>query len=500
MKRVLVANRGEIALRIIRACDEEGLEAVAVYSDADRYAPHVHAADHAVRLGPPPAAESYLVIERLLDAARSARADAVHPGYGFLAERATFADAVVDAGLIFVGPPAQAIRAMGEKTGARQRMRDAGVPVVPGTVDPVTDAEEAARVAADIGYPVLLKAVSGGGGKGMRKADDEAAVRRGFPQAVSEAQKAFGDGSVYLERFIESPRHVEIQVLADASGRTVHLGERECSVQRRHQKLIEEAPSPAVDLRLRMAMGDAAVRAAESVGYRGAGTVEFLLDASGEFYFLEMNTRIQVEHPVTEMVYGIDLVREQLRIAAGQPSAWPDHPLKPRGHAIECRITSEDPFADFLPATGKVEHLVIPSGPGVRWDGGIDVGNEIGLYYDPLLAKLVVWAEDRPAAIRRMRRALRDLVVVGVPTSQAFHLRVMDDATFASGAYSIRYLDEHGKALLADGATTLEAERAAIAAVLAEESERRMGIPTVQHDAASSESAWQRAARLNGLR
>jgi acetyl-CoA carboxylase, biotin carboxylase subunit len=501
VKRVLVANRGEIALRIIRACHEEGFEAVAVYSEADARSPHVAAADCARPLGPAPASESYLVIDKLLAAARDSRADAVHPGYGFLAERAEFAAAVESAGLTFVGPPAAAIRAMGAKTEARRRMQEAGVPIVPGTTEAAPDAEAAGMLAEEFGYPVLLKAVAGGGGKGMRVVRDADELESAFTQASSEATKAFGDGAMYLERFIERPRHVEIQILADSHGRTVHLGERECSVQRRHQKLVEESPSPAVDAALRARMGEAAVAAAASVGYRGAGTVEFLLDPDGRFYFLEMNTRIQVEHPVTEMVYGVDLVREQLRIAAGEPTTVPDETPEPVGHAIECRITSEDPFNRFLPDAGRIAHLVVPTGPGVRWDGGIRIGSEVGLFYDPLLAKLIVWAETRPAAIRRMERALGELVITGVATSQPFHRRVMADPVFASGRYDIRYLDERGAELLAQAMGEDDVMRVAIAAALAEDERRRVvsplpaGTPALQPD-----SNWARAARLDGVR
>ena len=504
MKRVLIANRGEIAVRVIRACREEGIESVAVYSEADRRSPHVAAADMAVEIGPPPAAESYLNIERVLSAARRTEADAVHPGYGFLAERADFAEAVEAAGLTFVGPPPSAIRAMGEKTAARRLMEESGVSVVPGTTSPVAGPKEAAVVAAEIGYPVLLKAVAGGGGKGMRRADSERELQGSFQQATSEAMKAFGNGDIYVERFIEHPRHVEIQVLADTHGTTVHFGERECSIQRRHQKLIEEAPSPAVGPELRELMGATAVRAARAVGYVGAGTVEFLLEPgeSGNFYFLEMNTRIQVEHPVTEMVYGVDLVRQQLRIAAGAPIEADGRSLEPKGHAIECRITSEDPFNDFLPDTGTIQYLNVPSGPGVRWDGGIAVGDDIGLYYDPLLAKLIVWGETRAAAIGRMRRALDELVIVGVATSQPFHRLVLEHEPFTNGSYDIGYLEQHGDALLAAADDAGELERIAVAAALAEH--QRMRIASPQRigagDGRVAGSAWLRAARLDGRR
>jgi len=426
----------------------------------------------------------------------------VHPGYGFLAERAHFAEAVERAGLIFIGPPASAIRMMGEKTEARRRMAAAGVPIVPGTTEPLRDAADAVRAAEGVGYPVLLKAAAGGGGKGMRIAHTPEEVRKGFSQASSEATAAFGDGAVYLERFVERPRHVEIQVLADRHGRVVHLGERECSVQRRHQKLIEETPSPAVDAALRRQMGEAAVLAAESVSYVSAGTVEFLLDPSGTFYFLEMNTRLQVEHPITELVYGMDIVREQLRIAAGEPLGVGPEPMQPRGHAIECRITAEDVFANFMPATGRVEYFDAPSGPGVRWDGGIETGGEIGLFYDSLLGKLIVWGETRDRAIRRMRRALDELVIVGLPTSQPFHSRVMREREFVAGRYDIGYLDRVGGALLKRSLSDTDVQEIAVAAALAEDEARAAAVSLAVNggNGGQQESAWLRAARLAGLR
>ncbi len=454
-----------------------------------------------MELGPSPASESYLHVERLMDAAARTGADAVHPGYGFLAEQAHFAEAVGQAGLVFIGPPPAAIRAMGEKTEARRRMAKAGVPIVPGTTEAADDAEAAVAASAEVGYPVLLKAAAGGGGKGMRVARSADEVRKGFQQAASEARSAFGDDRIYVERFVERPRHVEIQVLADRFGNTIHLGERECSVQRRHQKLIEESPSPAVDLDLRLRMGEAAVKAAQSVGYLSAGTVEFLLDPQGRFYFLEMNTRLQVEHPVTEMVYGVDIVREQLRIAAGEPMTLPGRPMRPRGHAIECRITSEDPFANFLPATGRVDYLHVPTGPGVRWDAGIETGSEIGLFYDSLLGKLIAWGENRERAIRRMRRALDELIIVGVPTSQPFHRRVMGEESFTSGEYDIGYLERVGEELLEPGISGEELQPIAVAAALAEDEARAARVPTHENgSAAGAESAWLRAARMGGLR
>ncbi len=494
--RVLVANRGEIALRIIRACHEEGLKAVAVYSEADRLSPHVRAADFAVPIGPPPPSESYLRVDRLLEAARISGAHAVHPGYGFLAERAHFARAVTEAGLAFVGPPADAITAMGDKTEARRRMAAAGVPIVPGLTLPVSDPGIAAGAAEEIGYPVLVKAAAGGGGKGMRVVHRSEDLGGALVAAASEAQKAFGDPSVYLERFVERPRHVEIQVLADHE-RTVHLGERECSIQRRHQKLVEEAPSIAVSAELRQRMGEAAVAAARAVGYRSAGTCEFLLADDGSFYFLEMNTRIQVEHPVTEMVYGVDLVREQLRIVRGLGMSLPVRPLVPRGWALECRITSEDPGNGFLPATGRIDYLRVPAGPGVRWDGGFEAGNDVTLFYDSLLGKVITWGASRDEAIARMRRALSELVLTGVATNQAFHLRLLADQAFIRSEIDSQFLDRRPDLLepLRDDARLTAL---AVAAALAEDEARQSRRPVVQ-DQTAAPSAWQRAGRVEGM-
>jgi acetyl-CoA carboxylase biotin carboxylase subunit len=495
LKRVLIANRGEIALRIIRACHEEGLEAVAVYSAADRGAPHVRAADHAISIGPASPAQSYLNIERLISAARETGADAVHPGYGFLAERAAFAEAVERAGLIFIGPPAAAIHAMGDKTEARRRMQEAGVPVVPGLTAPVHEVEAARAAAAQIGYPVMVKAAAGGGGKGMRVVRDSDGLANALQAARSEAEKAFGDSSVYLEKFIERPRHIEIQILSDRA-RTVHLGERECSIQRRHQKLVEEAPSSAVTPPLREAMGSAAVAAARAVGYLGAGTCEFLVTPEGSFYFLEMNTRIQVEHTVTELVYGLDLVREQLRIASGRRMSI-EQPT-PRGWAIECRITSEDPQHNFLPATGKVEYLRIPSGPGIRWDGGVEAGSEITLHYDSLLGKLIVWANDRAEAIARMLRALDELVLSGVATNQAFHRRLLADPEFQQGEIDIQFLERRPD-LLQPVTSPDRALAVAIAAALAED-EARQSRRSVVMSQTTADGNWARQARADSLR
>jgi acetyl-CoA carboxylase, biotin carboxylase subunit len=497
LKRVLVANRGEIALRIIRACHEEGLEAVAVYSAADRSSPYVRAAERAVAIGPSSPSQSYLSIERLIAAARESGADAVHPGYGFLAERAVFVEAVEAAGLVFVGPPAEAIRAMGDKTEARRRMEAAGLPIVPGASPPANDSRAARRAADRIGYPVMVKAAAGGGGKGMRLVHGPDALDSALEAARSEALKAFGDASVYLEKFIEAPRHIEIQVLADHE-RTIHLGERECSIQRRHQKLVEEAPSIAVSAELRERMGAAAVAAARAVGYRSAGTCEFLVTGDGSYYFLEMNTRIQVEHPVTELVYGVDLVREQLRIAAGLPMRVHSSGLIPRGWAIECRITSEDPGNNFLPSTGRIEYLKPPAGPGVRWDSGVDTGDEVTLHYDSLLAKLIVWAPDRTQALIRMRQALEELVVTGVATNQAFHRRLMADDAFQRGEIDIQFL-ERRLDLLRSTVSPEVVHDLAIAAALAEHQAREDRRPVLAPDDASS-SHWTTRARSEALR
>ena len=442
MESVLVANRGEIAVRVIRACRELGLRSVAVFSDADRHALHVMMADEAHRLGPAAAGESYLRGDRLVETALRSGVDAVHPGYGFLAERAEFARAIEEAGLIFVGPPSAAIAAMGDKTQARHRMRDAGVPIVPGTVEPVRDPDAALAAAEEVGYPLLIKAAAGGGGKGMRSVAGPDELSPALAAARREAAAAFGDDSVYLERLLVRPRHIEVQLLADGNGHVVHFGERECSIQRRHQKLVEEAPSSVLSQEEREAMGAAAVRAAQSVAYRGAGTVEFLYQG-GEFYFLEMNTRIQVEHPVTEMITGIDLVQWQLRIARGEPLALTQAEIRLRGHAIECRITAEDPTGGFLPATGRVDHFTPPSGPWVRWDGGVAQGTEVGLHYDSLLGKLVVWAPSREDAIERMARALDELLLTGVETSVGFHRRLMQEPDFRAGRIDIGYVDAH---------------------------------------------------------
>ena len=499
--KVLVANRGEIAVRVIRACRELGFTSVAVYSDADARAVHVREADEAVHIGASASAESYLHGERIIEAARRVGAQAIHPGYGFLSEREWFARAVRDAKLVFVGPPPEAIAAMGSKTSARQLAISVGTPVVPGTTEAVPDASAAARIAREFGYPILLKAAAGGGGKGMRVVREQGELESALASAQREAKNAFGDDAVYVEKFIERPRHVEIQVLGDSHGNMVHLGERECSVQRRHQKMIEEAPSIAVDAALRSRMGAAAVAAAKAAGYVNAGTCEFLLARNGEFYFLEMNTRIQVEHPVTELVTGVDLVQWQLRIAAGETLSFSQEQIVPRGWAIECRITSEDPANGFLPSTGTVGHLHVPTGPGVRWDGGIAAGSEVTLFYDPMVGKLIVHAPTREAAIARMHRALLELVVTGVETSRDFHLRMMENDDFRSGAIDIQWLERTLPAILQREPPAEVIQRAVVAAALLAERDRlSTGAVGKPGSASENADAWTRAARLDALR
>jgi acetyl-CoA carboxylase biotin carboxylase subunit len=438
--RLLIANRGEIAVRIIRACRDLGISPVAVYSDADRGALHVRLADWAVPIGPPPARESYLVVEKLLLAARETGATMVHPGYGFLSENAAFARRVVAAGLGWVGPSPDSIAAMGSKTEARRRVLAAGVPVVPGMTAPAKSAAEIAEFGREHGYPILLKASAGGGGKGMRVVRSAADVPQAFERTRGEARSSFADDAVYAEVFVEKPRHVEIQVLGDATGRIVAVGERECSLQRRHQKVLEECPSLAVTPELRARMEDVAVAAARSVGYVSAGTVEFLLARDGRFYFLEMNTRIQVEHTVTEMVYGVDLVAEMIRIARGEPMSIRENP-SPRGHAIQCRIYAEDPARSFAPSPGLISRLRWPQGPGIRVDSGVEAGDVVPLDYDPMVAKFVAWGESRDEALRRMRRALLEARVEGIETSIPFFLSLLEDADVVSNDVSTQFLD-----------------------------------------------------------
>ncbi|MFN8462021.1 MAG: acetyl-CoA carboxylase biotin carboxylase subunit [Anaerolineales bacterium] len=500
-KKVLVANRGEIAVRIIRACRELGIETVAVYSDADRRALHVRYADEAYLLGPAPSRESYLRMDKIMDIAHKAEVDAIHPGYGFLAEREDFSAACEEAGIVFIGPKPSSIAAMGDKAEARATVIRAGVPVVPGTEDVgnMTDDELLAK-AAEIGFPLLIKATAGGGGKGMREVTSIEEMPTLLQSARREAESAFGDGNVYLEKLIRGARHIEFQILADSHGNAVYLGERECSLQRRHQKLLEEAPSSALDDELRAKMGDVAVKAAQSVDYVNAGTIEFLLDKEKNFYFLEMNTRLQVEHPVTEMVTGIDIVKEQIRIARGRPLSYTQDDVQFNGHAIECRVNAEDPHNNFMPSTGRITHSLLPTGPGVRVDTGVYPGFEITPFYDPMIAKLIVWGETRAQAILRMRRALEEYRIVGVRTNIPFHQTLMDSPRFMAGQYDTRFVEERFS--MEDAAENRQdfSEVAAILATLVAHHETEKAAQFVQRNERDASnwkwvSRWERMHR-----
>ncbi len=477
IRKVLIANRGEIAVRIIRACRELGIRTVAVFSDADRAALHVRYADEAYRIGPPPPRESYLDIGKIIDTARRADADAIHPGYGFLSEREAFAGACQEAGIIFIGPTPDAIRTMGDKQSARSTVKRAGVPLVPGTEPGLRDDELIAAAHTLIGFPVMVKAAAGGGGKGMRVVRMAEELPAALASAHREAENAFGDGTIYLERLIEGGRHIEIQVLADMHGNTIHLGERECSIQRRHQKLVEEAPSPFVDDEMRAKMGRIAIQAAQSVNYLNAGTIEFIVDRDKNFYFLEMNTRLQVEHPVTELVTGVDLVKEQLRIAQGRPMEPTQDGLQINGHAIECRINAEDPDNNFLPSIGTVTVHLAPTGPGVRLDSGIYAGYEVTPYYDSMLAKLIVWGARRSQAIRRLSRALSEYRILGIKTNIPFHQRLVDSHHFISGKFDTGFIENYYRPKRAE--SELDNESAAILATLIAHNERQQAAQIV---------------------
>jgi len=503
-KKILIANRGEIAVRVIRACREMGILSLAVYSDVDRAALHVRKADEAYHLGPAAASESYLNIEKIIGVAKRAGVDAIHPGYGFLSENSRFAHACVEAGIKFIGPTAAAMEMMGSKTRARQNMDKAGVPFVPGTSRGVESAAEAAGVAEKIGYPVMLKAAAGGGGKGMRLVQSSGQLKAALESAQSEAQRAFGDGEVYIEKAIINPRHIEMQVLADEHGNTVYLGERECSIQRRHQKVLEEAPSPLVDPEMRRRMGEVAVRVAQAAGYTNAGTIEFLVDQQKSFYFLEMNTRLQVEHPVTELTTGLDLVHLQIHIAAGERLPFAQEDVKLRGHAIECRIYAEDPDNNFFPSPGKITLLLAPSGPGIRRDSGMYEGWTVPIDYDPLLAKLIGYGTDRAQATSRLVRALNEYFVGGIKTNISLFRRILSDPDFAAGRLDTGYLDR----LLAQPGDTGPAdaqiaEVAAIAggvfAVLDPDSAGRGEEAQANGTGADSDSNWKRTARQEAL-
>lgn len=506
-KRILIANRGEIAVRIIRACREMGIESVAVFSDVDRRALFVRKADHAYHIGPAQASESYLNIEKILDVARRSGAEAIHPGYGFLSENSRFARACEEAGIKFIGPSASSMEMMGSKTRARQNMKKAGVPFVPGS-EKGLDVAATEKLAAEIGYPVMLKAAAGGGGKGMRLVRDPKDLRSAFEAAQSEAQRSFGDSEVYIEKFIENPRHVEVQIFADEYGNTIYLGERECSVQRRHQKVMEEAPSPIVTPEMRRKMGEIAVKAAKAANYANAGTIEFLVDQQRNFYFLEMNTRLQVEHPVTELVTGLDLVHLQIRVAAGEKLPLTQEDISVRGHAIELRIYAEDPDNNFFPSPGRITRLISPSGPGVRRDSGMYEGWEVPLEYDPLLAKLIGYGETREMAIDRLRRALVEYFVGGIKTNIPLFRRILLHPDFRAGNIDTGFLDRLLSEPPVHDART--AERIPIAAVAAaifasqQNTSANLSSGTPQNgktkNGSSAKSSWKSASRQEALR
>jgi len=499
-KKILIANRGEIAVRVMRACREMGIATVAVYSDVDRAALHVRKADEAYGIGPAPARESYLNIAKILDVAKRSGAEAIHPGYGFLSENAAFAQACADAGVKFIGPTAAAMNIMGSKTSARRAMEAAGVPFVPGSSRGLTLAE-AQKIAAEVGYPIMLKAAAGGGGKGMRQVAEAKDLPSAYESASSEALRAFNDGEVYVEKVIVQPRHIEVQVFADEHGNTVYLGERECSLQRRHQKVVEEAPSPIVDEAMRRRMGETAVRVAQAAGYTNAGTVEFLVDAQKNFYFLEMNTRLQVEHPVTEMVTGLDLVQLQIRVAAGERLPFTQDDVRLRGHAIECRIYAEDPDNNFFPSPGRITRLVTPSGPGIREDSGVYEGWTVPLDYDPMLSKLIAYAPTREQAIARMLRALDEYFVGGIRSNLGLFRRILGHPEFVAGRLDTGLLDRmlaEKKPAPADGDAS--SRLAAVAAALFAATGGTNGSNGAAKVEGAAPSAWGRTARSEGLR
>jgi acetyl-CoA carboxylase biotin carboxylase subunit len=501
-KKILIANRGEIAVRIERACRDMGIRSVAVYSDVDRASLHVQMADEAYAIGAAPSRESYLVIEKIIDAARRAGADAIHPGYGFLAENPALPRACEKAGIVFIGPTAAAMEKLGSKTAARNVAMEVGVPTVAGTLDPIANAEMAVEAARKTGYPIVLKAVAGGGGKGMRLVEHEKDLAGAWRDASSEAQNAFGDGRMYLEKYLLKPRHIEVQVLADTHGNTIHLGERECSVQRRYQKVIEEAPSPIMTPDLRRAMGEAAVKLARAGGYTNAGTVEFLVDAERKFYFLEMNTRLQVEHPVTELVTALDLVKLQIRIAAGEKLPLKQEDVTLRGHAIECRIYAEDPDNNFFPSPGTILERRVPMGPGVRLDDGVYAGWRVPNEYDPMLGKLIAWGADRNEAIARLKRALGEFFASGIKTNVALFKRILESDDFVKAEIYTRWLDDFLKRPTADGSaaaapeSSRELDAALIGAALFHRASNVAGVKLA--DAASSgdeSSRWRDESR-----
>jgi len=500
-RKILIANRGEIAVRIARACREMGITSAAVFSDADRAALHVRLSDEAYAIGPAASRVSYLRIDKLMEVARRAGCDALHPGYGFLAENPDLARACTANNITFIGPSPEAMEQLGSKTAARQLAARAGVPMVPGTKDPIENQSDAGKIARGLGYPVLLKAVSGGGGKGMRLVSADSEMAAAWRDAASEALNAFGDARLYLEKYVDRPRHIEIQIFGDAHGRIVHLGERECSVQRRHQKVIEESPSPVMTPELRRAMGEAAVRLAKEAGYTNAGTVEFLVDAGRKFYFLEVNTRLQVEHPVTEMVTGLDLVKLQIRAAAGEPLPFSQEDVQLSGHAVECRLYAEDPGNQFFPSPGTILSRRAPSGPGIRLDDGVYEGFTVSTEYDPMLGKLIAWGQDRAEAIARLERALEEHSITGIKTNSGLLLSILRNPEFLRGEIYTRWLDEKLAHLLG-GIQSQErdvvAEDASILAALLHSLQTKNAAPT-NGTAAESESRWKREARFEQI-
>ena len=500
-KKILIANRGEIAVRILRACVEMKIATVAVYSDADRAALHVRMADEAVHIGPAPSRESYLVIDSVIRAAKGTGADAIHPGYGFLAENARFAQACADAGITFIGPSPKAIALMGSKVESRRAVSRFGVPMVPGTLDPVERDDEARSIAASVGYPIMLKASAGGGGKGMRLVRSESELTEALRTTRAEAMAAFGDNAVYIEKFVEEPRHIEIQVFADSRGNAVYLGERECTIQRRHQKVIEECPSPIVDADLRRRMGKAALDVVRAAEYTNAGTVEFLVDRNRHFYFLEMNTRLQVEHAVTEMVTGIDLVKEQIRVANGEQLGFSQDDVTMNGSAIECRIYAEDPGNNFFPSPGIIRMLQTPSGPGIRDDSGVYEGWTVPIDYDPLISKLVAWGPTRRDAVDRMLRALREYRVEGIQTNLSFFMEVLNDSDFQNGRFDTGFIEKWMKTRIAPAPPTqVERDLAVLCAILAETEKTTSSVKTSETDGTAAVSLWKTTGRRLGLR
>ena len=500
IKKILIANRGEIAVRVIRSCREMGIQTVAVYSDADRTSMHVRYADEAYLIGPPPSNESYLSIDKILNIARVSGADAIHPGYGFLSENASFANKVKEAGLIFIGPSSESIQSMGNKITARKRMTAAGVPVVPGTKEKMKDPDRIVETGKKIGYPIMVKASAGGGGKGMRLVHKPENLVAAVTAAQSEAKASFGDDSVYLEKYIESPHHIEFQVLADQHGNVIHLCERECSVQRRHQKVVEETPSPLMNKKVRQEMGQTAVIATKAANYVGAGTIEFLMDDQLNYYFLEMNTRLQVEHPITEMVTGTDLVKEQIRIASGEHLAYKQEDISQNGHALECRIYAEDPENNFMPSPGTILKIDEPQGVGVRNDGYVFAGYDIPLYYDPMISKLITWGKDREESIGRMKRALNEYFISGVRTSIPFLYRIMETPDFVKGKYNTHFIQNNEKVLFSKAnnknKNLREVEDLAMIAALLEYSENKLKKNGQNgNNGSSSKNPWKEFGR-----